>query len=97
MNTYIYKETKLRSIVSNNSFVPRIWGKYNLLRTVKQPPVRGEGDPSLLQEGREKFTDRVNSHSDWVQENMGAITMTNQNLKGKDTLLVNKPQKEEHS
>ena len=77
MNTYIYKETRLQSIVIINSFIPRIWVKHDHLQIVKQPPVRGEGDPSSLQEGRKKFTNRDNNHNEWVQENVGAVTMPN--------------------
>ena len=55
MNTYKCKEIDLRSTVSINSFLPKIWGMRDLLRTEKQPPMRVEGDPSSLQEGREEL------------------------------------------
>ena len=55
MNTYKFKEIKVWSTLSNNSFVPKFWGMRDLLRTDKQPPIRVEGDPSSLQEGREEL------------------------------------------
>ena len=94
MNTYKCKEIKLRSTVGNNSFVPRIWGKRDLLWTEKQPPVRVEGDPSSLQEGREKLLTELRAIATECKKTWEAFTMITQNLAEKVTLLINNPQKE---
>ena len=94
MNTYKCKEIKLRSTVGNNSFVPRIWGKHDLLWTEKQPPVRVERDPSSLQEGREKLLKELTAIATECKEMQEAFTMITQNLAEKVTLLTNESQKE---
>ena len=55
MNTYKCKEINLQSTVSINSFLPKIWGMRDLLRTDKQPPKWKEGDPSSRKKGREEL------------------------------------------
>ena len=91
MNTYNCKEIKLRSTVGNNSFVPRIWGKRDLLLTEKQPPVQIEGDPSSLQEGREKLLTELTATVTECKKMWEAFTMITQNLAKKATLLPNEP------
>ena len=80
--------------VGNNSFVPKIWGKRDLLRTEKQPPVRVEGDPSSLQEGREKLLIELTATATECKKTREAITTITQNLAEKVTLLTNESQKE---